>query len=72
MDGPVHGVIFLGKNAADHYGQSAEINQALGDEGRALWKELLSTVRKTEHRNGQLRPELGTERPVAETTDSNR
>ena len=70
VDGPVHCVIFGAKNAADHYAQSAEISRTLGNEGDVLWQELLSSVRKIEHKNYHLRPELGTETPAAEKTDS--
>ncbi len=38
VDFPVYCVIAMAKSAADYFGQSAEINKALGDEGSALWK----------------------------------
>jgi hypothetical protein len=71
VDGPVHCVVFEAKDAPDHFAQGADISKALGEEGDALWKELLSCVRKIEHENYWLRPELGTETPPEGTTDSN-
>lgn len=71
VESPVHCVVIGAKSSVDYFNQAAEISKALGDEGDALWKELLSCVRKVEPKSYWLRPELGTETPAVAATDAN-
>jgi hypothetical protein len=55
---PMLVVVQAGKNALDYYTKSAEIDKALGEEGNALMKKTMIVVRKFDHKNGAMRPEL--------------
>ena len=55
---PLYIVGWSAKDATDFRTQRGKSVQLLGEEGKALWERILALVRRFEHKNGYLRPDL--------------
>lgn len=51
-------VSHIAKDAASYYSESKAENEKLGEEGEALWKQMVQLLAKFDHRNGMRRDDL--------------
>ncbi len=66
-DLPVYVVARAAKSQSDYYNHRDQVHELLGEEAEQLGKKALTLVRKVEHKDGWIRPDLSYPAPESDT-----